>query len=156
MRLFSRFQTAALVTTALAALALGACATDEDLGADPTASDEAALAQQDEDLAALGEAPALASVQAAASALHLTLSCPCQGAFAHCSGFASGGTGSYVIKYGTIVIPDNDGEYSFGSGKNHGTVRVTATSGGVTVARSWNVSCTGGGGGGGGGGDPQL
>ena len=145
MRLFSRFQTAALVATALAALALGACASDdEDLTADPTASDEAALAQQD-DQAALDEAPALATAQAAASTLHLSFSCVCTSTFARCSGEASGGTGNYVIKFGNIVVPDQGGFFEFGSGKNHGTVRVSATSGSATVTRSFIVSCPGGG-----------
>jgi hypothetical protein len=146
MRLFSRFQTTALVTAALAALALGACASDEDLTADPTASDEAALAQQDDQTAA-AEAPVAADApQALASSLGLSFSCPCEGFFAHCEGEAFGGTGTYVIKFHGLVIPNHGGFFQFGSGMNHGTVVVTATSGGATVSRSYNVSCQGGGG----------
>jgi hypothetical protein len=146
MRIISRFTAVAFVT---AALALGACASDEDLTADPTASDEAALAQQ-QDEAAADEAPVTATAQAAAAALSLSLSCRCTSTFAHCEGEAHGGTGSYTIKYGGVVVPNAGGYFQFGSGKNHGTVTVSARSGSATRTRSFNVSCNGGPG------DPNL
>lgn len=143
MRMFSRLRITALAAATVTALALGACASDEDLG-----TDEAALAQ-DQDQAASPELAPVASDESAvtASSVVLSLSCPCSGAFARCSGEATGGNGTYVIKFtnsagSVITIPNSGGFFSFGTGMNHGTLKVTATSAGSSRTRSWNVSCS--------------
>jgi hypothetical protein len=145
MRIFSRLRITAFAAATVAALALGACATDDDLAADPTAADDSALIQQDQ---TADEAPAAeAEAQAVASSLVLSASCPCSGTYARCSGEATGGSGSYVIKFhnsagSTITIPNNGGFFSFGTGMNHGSLKISASSGGATVTRTYNVSCT--------------
>ena len=153
MRIFSRLRITALAAATVTALAIGACATDEDLVADPTAADDSALIQADQ-VASPDEAPAAqAGTQAVASALSLSASCPCSGTFARCEGEATGGNGTYVIKFTnlnagtTVVVPNQGGFFSFGTGMNHGSLRISATSAGTTVSHKYNISCTGGGGG---------
>ena len=105
MRIFSRLRITALAAATVTALAIGACATDEDLVADPTAADDSALIQADQ-VASPDEAPAAqAGTQAVACALSLSASCPCSGTFARCEGEATGGNGANGHAAHTDVPP---------------------------------------------------